>query len=101
MPDKQNRLPGLAATRRACGLTQRQLADAVGVDRVTIACYESGRYSPSLATLKKIARILGTTVGALIGETVIPAASPRSARRRPLRAVLEQPEADVPAQGAA
>lgn len=43
--------------RRAAGdgLTQQQLAEAVGVSRQTIIAIEQGRYSPSLEVALKIA----------------------------------------------
>jgi len=40
-------------------LTQQQLADLVGVDRTLISKIESGVSSPSVATAKKIAAVLG------------------------------------------
>ena len=40
------------------GMTQQQLADAVGVSRQTIISIESGRYSPSLELAIKISKQL-------------------------------------------
>lgn len=37
----------LARRRRSCGLTQAQLADAIDVDRATVARWESGQRVPS------------------------------------------------------
>lgn len=42
--------------QRGEGMTQQQLAEAVGVTRQTIIAIESGRYSPSLEVAMKIAR---------------------------------------------
>ena len=42
--------------QRGDGLTQQQLAEAVGVSRQTIIAIESGRYRPSLEVALKIAR---------------------------------------------
>ena len=42
--------------QRGEGMTQQQLAEAVGVSRQTIIAIESGRYSPSLEVALKIAR---------------------------------------------
>lgn len=42
--------------QRGDGLTQQQLAEAVGVSRQTIIAIERGRYSPSLEVALKIAR---------------------------------------------
>jgi DNA-binding transcriptional regulator YiaG len=39
--------PSLAAAiRRDCGVTQRELAEALGVDRVTVARWEIGEHVP-------------------------------------------------------
>ena len=42
------------------GLTQADLADAVGVTRQTVIAIEQGKYSPSLEMAFQIARELGT-----------------------------------------
>lgn len=42
--------------QRGDGLTQQQLAEAVGVSRQTIIAIESGRYNPSLEVALKISR---------------------------------------------
>lgn len=47
------------------GMTQQQLAEAVGVSRQTIIAIESGRYSPSLEVALKIARTFGHPVEAI------------------------------------
>lgn len=44
------------------GMTQQQLADAVGVSRQTIISIESGRYSPSLELAIKISEKLETDI---------------------------------------
>ena len=44
------------------GLTQQQLADAMGVSRQTINAIENGRYLPSLPLAIAIARYFGSTV---------------------------------------
>lgn len=46
--------------RTARGITQAELASAVGVTRQTIIAIEQGRYSPSLEMAFLIARALGT-----------------------------------------
>lgn len=45
--------------REAAGLTQRELADAVGVDRTTIAHWESGRHTPNGKLLDSYLEALG------------------------------------------
>lgn len=47
------------------GMTQQQLAEAVGVSRQTIIAIESGRYRPSLEVALKIAHTFGQPVEAI------------------------------------
>lgn len=54
--------PQLADARRTAGLTQQQLADRVGLNRVQLAKYESGAQSPSVAIASRIARALDASV---------------------------------------
>lgn len=55
--------------RKACGLTQQQLADAVGVLNVSISNYERGTQMPDLTTLTKIADTLHVTTDELLGRS--------------------------------
>jgi putative transcriptional regulator len=48
--------------RTGGGLSQRQLADVVGVSRQTINSIETGRYTPSLPLAFAIARYFGSPV---------------------------------------
>ena len=48
--------------RTAAKLTQRQLAEFVGVSSRTIISIETGRYSPSLMLAYRIARVFGVSV---------------------------------------
>jgi transcriptional regulator with XRE-family HTH domain len=45
--------------RRRAGLTQTELARIAGTSQPTIAAYETGRKSPTLQTLSRIARTVG------------------------------------------
>lgn len=45
--------------RRRCRLTQSQLAESAKTSQPTIAAYESGRKSPSLRTLERLAASVG------------------------------------------
>ena len=49
----KNRLEEL---RRARGIRQEELADALGVSRQTIGSLENGRYNPSILLAFKLAR---------------------------------------------
>ena len=56
----------LRTARRAAGLTQKQLADRLGVESITVSRWERGVTSPSLPRLRRIAEITQTTVGELV-----------------------------------
>ena len=55
----KNRLEEL---RKARGLRQEELADALEVSRQTIGSLENGRYNPSILLAFKIARYFGTSI---------------------------------------
>ena len=55
----QNRLEEL---RKAGGLRQEELADALEVSRQTIGSLENGRYNPSILLAFKIARYFGMSI---------------------------------------
>lgn len=59
MKQKSNIADKLKALRKAKGLTQQQVADAIGTTRATIGGYEIGRRSPRLPELEKIAALYG------------------------------------------
>jgi putative transcriptional regulator len=48
--------------RTARGMSQRQVAAALGVSRQTVIAIENGRYSPSLPLAFKIAHFFDSTV---------------------------------------
>ncbi len=60
----------LKEIREARGLTQAQLAEAIGVSRKTINTVENGVYVPSTVIALKLAAALGEPVEALfsLGE---------------------------------
>ena len=43
--------------RHNCGLSQKQVANAIGLNRTTIGSWESGRTEPSLEKIVKLAQI--------------------------------------------
>ena len=59
MAEKNERMK---VARAAAGLSQQELADAVGVTRQTIGLIEAGRYNPSLKLCRAICRALGVTL---------------------------------------
>ena len=56
----------LRTARRSAGLTQKQLAEALGVESITVSRWERGVTTPSLPRLRRIAEITGTTVSDLV-----------------------------------
>jgi transcriptional regulator with XRE-family HTH domain len=56
----------LRAARRGAGLTQKQLADALGVDAITVSRWEREVTTPSLSRLRRVAEVTGMTVSDLV-----------------------------------
>lgn len=54
--------------RRRNNITLKELAEVVGVAYPTLSLYENGKSTPKIATLKKIADALNTTVATLSGD---------------------------------
>ena len=52
----------LEALRKARGIKQEELAEALEVSRQTIGSLENGRYNPSILLAFKLARYVGTTI---------------------------------------
>ena len=52
----------LREMRAARGMTQQQLADAVGVSSRTIISIEKGQYNPSLMLAYRMARVFDVSV---------------------------------------
>lgn len=58
----------IRACRRGLGMTQEQLAERAGVSSETVGRLEQAVGSPTLDTVYKVAKALGTTGSALIAE---------------------------------
>lgn len=58
----------LVEMRKGRGYTQYGLAEAVGVSVDSIRRWENGKQEPRLGELRMLARALGVSVGALVGE---------------------------------
>ena len=78
----------LRTARRSAGLTQKQLADELGVESITVSRWERGATSPSLPRLRRIAELTGTTVSDLVRAP--DAASAHSVELAALRAELAE-----------
>ena len=54
--------------RKALKMSQDELAEAIGANRVTISKYENGAYLPSVPALERLAVALRTTANQLQGK---------------------------------
>lgn len=61
-PNKQQIAERLKHYREACGLSQKQVAQALNIDRTTYTKYERCDSDPNLDTLIKLAAIYGVTL---------------------------------------
>ncbi|MFO0798970.1 MAG: helix-turn-helix transcriptional regulator [Gemmataceae bacterium] len=81
MPSREI-VPGLVdslkAAREKSGLSQYQAADAAGVHQVSIAKYETGKATPTLPILYKLADAYGVAVCDLLPEGDRPPAAAKS-----------------------
>ena len=57
----------IAARRRTLRLTQEELAEHANVNLKSVQGVEQGRTEPELRTMRRIARVLDTTIDALAG----------------------------------
>lgn len=65
----------MKARRKELHITQREMADRLGVASPTVSLYETNAREPSIDTIKKIAKILNVKVAALMGDVdIAPAA---------------------------
>jgi transcriptional regulator with XRE-family HTH domain len=90
------------AVRTANGLSQKEVADAGGLDQSRVSEIERGRYLPGLDMAMRLANGLGVTLTEIVGqwEGARGAAQPggipqRVSRRRMPAAPLDVPQEDV------
>ena len=58
----------LRALRKKSGLTQEQLAEAIGVNPITISWWENDKYLPKTQSIKALAKALGVSEADLLNE---------------------------------
>jgi len=58
--------------RKSAGLSQEELAAAVGVDMRYLGGIERGQENPSLAVIGNIAKALGVSAGSLLMDGIRP-----------------------------
>ena len=57
----------LLLARKRNGLTQREVADALGVVHVTIGRWENGHSEPAVSQLIQLSKVYKTSLGELCG----------------------------------
>ncbi len=65
MGDKFNE--NLKIARESKGMSQKEVADGIGVAKSTYSLYESGNREPNVQTIKKIADLLNISADTLLG----------------------------------
>jgi putative transcriptional regulator len=58
----------IKVARAELDMTQKALADAVGVSRQTMNAIEQGEYNPTIKLCRAICKVLGKTLDELFGE---------------------------------
>ena len=61
-------MEGIKQKREALGITQKQLAEKMGIERSTVAKWDAGAAFPSAAKLPKLAEVLGCSVADLFAQ---------------------------------
>lgn len=64
-------LKNLKVLREEAGITQKQLADSIGVSQQSINKYENHNIEPDIATLIRIAEYFNTSVDYVVGHSEI------------------------------
>ena len=59
----------LRALRKKSGLTQEQLAEAVGVNPITISWWENDKFLPKTQSIKALAKALGVSEADLLNDS--------------------------------
>ena len=76
----------IANARKAHGLTQQQLAEALGIAQQTLAHYEGGRSRLPVSMLPAISQLLMLSFDELMGQRV----ARRSGKRGPMSRLQQQ-----------
>ena len=65
----------LRQLRRQCGITQKEIAKSINIDRSTYAYYETDKTNPDLSTLRRLALIFRVSTDYLLGIEDAPTAT--------------------------
>lgn len=69
-PPESRYMDKLKEIRLARGMTQQQLADAIGITDAAVCQHESGAREPNIETIMKYCEVLHCTPNDLMGVTV-------------------------------
>lgn len=58
----------LTELRKKKNISQEELAASLGITQGAISAYETGRWEPSITTIKKMAQVLECTVDELLED---------------------------------
>ena len=58
----------IKSARTALNMTQKDLANAIGISRQTMNAIEQGDYNPTIKLCLSLSKILGKTLDELFGE---------------------------------
>ena len=58
----------LVECRKEKGVTQRELAEAIGSKETTVASWEQGKSLPNIQTLYRLSKYYNKTIGYMFGE---------------------------------
>ena len=58
----------LRTIRRSKDISQKELAQKLGVTQGAVSCWERGRWYPSLDMLRKLSQIFEVSIDELIGD---------------------------------
>ena len=92
--NRRELLRALAAERQAAGLTQTELAAALGTSQAQVARLESGNADAKLSTISRLAAVLGKTIEFRVTD----ATPPSSRARKPSGARRRRPSTATPAR---
>ncbi|RMH87484.1 XRE family transcriptional regulator [Lysobacter pythonis] len=82
----------IAQQRKACGITQVQLAEQLGVSQQAMNSFEKGRRRVPVSLLPVIAQALDTTLDALVADNAPPAMKSAPKKRGPQKKIRQQLE---------
>ena len=81
-------LPNIKLLRKAKGVTQQQLAEAIGVSQQSVNKYENHNIEPDITTLIRMANFFGTSIDFIVGRSDLPIAFDNRLSREEYECIL-------------